>query len=805
MVRRRRDQGHTRYRITQLGDQAVDLAAGQLPAFTRLGALGDLDLQHFGVDQVFRGHPETAGGHLLDFRALDGAVTRRVFAAFAGVGTRAQAVHGFRQGFVGFRRQGAEGNTRRVEALEDRLQRFDFADRQRRLQGFHLEQVADHRHRTVVHQRGVFLELGVVALLHGSLQGADHIRVVGVVLTAVDELQQAALLDRLARAPGFAGQQFLFGFEVDETRALDPARYATEAQVDHFLGQADGFEQLRTAVGSDGGNPHFREDLQQALGDALAVVLEDFVEIAQHFAGTDQVAQHFVGQERIDRRGTETDQHGKVVRIACGGGFHQDVAVAAQAFLGQAVVHRTGRQGRMHRQLARGDMAVAEDDLGPPATHGFFGLVGDVAHRRFQPDALVVVQVDDLASEARTLEVHQRAPLGRGDHRRAEDHPRSVLRRLFEDVALGTEADLQRHDDGFTQRVDRRVGHLGELLAEIVVRRAHTLGQHRHRRIVAHGADRLVALLAQRTQHLVALFERDLVHLHVLLELLDVVERRTMVVVFHGRLDTQGVFTQPLLVRVARLQAVVDGIGVEDLTGFGVHGKDLPRTDTALGDDIFRLVVPHADFRRQGDIAVLGGHPTGWTQAVAVEQADRVTTFGHHHARRAVPRFHVHGVEFIERAQVGVHGVDVLPCRRNQHAHATEQVDTAGHHQFEHVVHARGVGTDTVDQRAQLVEIGDQVVGELGAPGLGPVAVAGDGVDLAVVRQEAERLRQGPFRQGVGGEALVEHADRGFQARVAEVRIEGGEVRRHHQAFVDDGLVGKAADVVVGIGGIGHR
>ena len=35
--------------------------------------------------------------------------------------------------------------------------------------------------------------------------------------------------------------------------------------------------------------------------------------------------------------------------------------------------------------------------------------------------------------------------------------------------------------------------------------------------------------------------------------------------------------------------------------------------------------------------------------------------------------------------------------------------------------------------------------------------------------------------------------------------IEGGQVRRHHQAFINDGLVRKAADVVVGVGGVGHR
>ena len=41
----------------------------------------------------------------------------------------------------------------------------------------------------------------------------------------------------------------------------------------------------------------------------------------------------------------------------------------------------------------------------------------------------------------------------------------------------------------------------------------------------------------------------------------------------------------------------------------------------------------------------------------------------------------------------------------------------------------------------------------------GPLTVTGDGVDLTVVRQVAERLRQRPAWYGVGGEALMEQTD----------------------------------------------
>jgi hypothetical protein len=46
MVRRRRDQADARRRVAHLGDDRVDLVAGQLAAFAGLGALRHLDLHH---------------------------------------------------------------------------------------------------------------------------------------------------------------------------------------------------------------------------------------------------------------------------------------------------------------------------------------------------------------------------------------------------------------------------------------------------------------------------------------------------------------------------------------------------------------------------------------------------------------------------------------------------------------------------------------------------------------------------------------------------------------------------------------
>ena len=77
VVRRRRDQADARRGVPGPGDPRVDLVARQLAALAGLGALGHLDLQVVGVDQVLAGHAEPAGGHLLDRASGAGRRWRR--------------------------------------------------------------------------------------------------------------------------------------------------------------------------------------------------------------------------------------------------------------------------------------------------------------------------------------------------------------------------------------------------------------------------------------------------------------------------------------------------------------------------------------------------------------------------------------------------------------------------------------------------------------------------------------------------------------------------------------------------------
>ena len=367
----------------------------------------------------------------------------------------------------------------------------------------------------------------------------------------------------------------------------------------------------------------------------------------------------------------------------------------------------------------------------------------------------------------------------------------------MEHIALSAQIRLQGHDDRLAQRIDGRVGDLCKLLAEIVVQRALLQGQHRHGRVVAHGAHGFITRFRQRAQHLIALFKADLEHFHVGRQIGRLNALGHLAV--EGIHDALRALFQPALVGMGRLQPPIDLVAVQQLPRVRVHHQQLTRTDAPLGHHVFIAVGVRAHLRGQGDQAVAGAHPARGAQAVAIQQANRVAPVRQHDARRPVPGFHVHGVIFVKRLQVRVDGVDVLPGRRNQHTQRPRHVDTAGEQDIQHIIQAGRIRTAAVDQGRDCRDVGQVIAGKQGGARLRPIAVALDGVDFAVVGQEPKRLRQRPARQGVGGEALVEHADRRAQALVREVVVKARQVHRHDQRLVGDDARRKATDIKVRI------
>ena len=112
------------------------------------------------------------------------------------------------------------------------------------------------------------------------------------------------------------------------------------------------------------------------------------------------------------------------------------------------------------------------------------------------------------------------------------------------------------------------------------------------------------------------------------------------------------------------------------------------------------------------------------------------------------------------------------------------------HQRLEEVGDVLGVAHhDDVVRVGGVDEVVELLLGEgLGLlPGADPVDVPNQGVDLAVVPEHAERLRERPARLRVGREAPVVDGKVRLEERILQVVVEGAQHRALDHPFVDDG------------------
>ena len=352
------------------------------------------------------------------------------------------------------------------------------------------------------------------------------------------------------------------------------------------------------------------------------------------------------------------------MRVARAGGFNNDVGVAAQALIHQTRLDSAHRHWCRHRQTVFRDVAVGQYQQHGTVTHHLFGFVAQRIHRLFEARVVHVEgNIERVGAIVLLFHGGELFEIGVQQDRRFKGQTVRLAFGLAEDVHLATDAGGQRHHVGFTQRIDWRVGHLRKLLTEIVVNNARLAGEHGERGIVTHRADRFLPVFAEHANNRVQLF-RAVVKL--LLEaregiVVHLAAAHFVVRQIFERHQATDVFRHPLFIRMAAFQIVIGFRRVQNTAAAGIDHHQLARTDAAFLDHFVRLVIPDADFRGAGDELIFGDDVARRTQTVTVEVTGGKTTVGHHDARRAIPRLHMHGVKVKEGTQFQVHIRVVLP------------------------------------------------------------------------------------------------------------------------------------------------
>ena len=168
-------------------------------------------------------------------------------------------------------------------------------------------------------------------------------------------------------------------------------------------------------------------------------------------------------------------------------------------------MHGAGREQRGDRHAVGAGGAVGQDDDVLAGANGLLGARQSLSSALPMPAGAVIGAIGDVERDGAELIVGDVADaadalqvlVGEDRMRRLEP---LLLRGAFEVEQVRPRADKghERHDQLLADRVDRRVGHLGEVLLEISVQQLRLVGQRRNRRVGAHRADGLLAGLGHR-------------------------------------------------------------------------------------------------------------------------------------------------------------------------------------------------------------------------------------------------------------------------------------------------------------------
>ena len=237
-----------------------------------------------------------------------------------------------------------------------------------------------------------------------------------------------------------------------------------------------------------------------------------------------------------------------------------------------------------------------------------------------------------------------------------------------------------------------------------------------------------------------------------------------------------------------------------DHAALDIHDEDLAGTQPSLLHDI-RGVERHGAGLGGGrdDAGARDGHGHR-AQAVSVEHRAHPGAVAEGERGRAVPRRHEAGGAAAKAVELGL---DVGAQRggvRDGDQQRSVEAPARRDHQVEDLVERVGVGDAIEQQRLHGREAVADPATQLGAPSAHLLAVAAHGVDLAVVGEDPEGLRERPGGVGVGGVPLMEHdmADRQVAEQVGiqrpdrgsqdEALVDHGARRRgHHRESLDAG------------------
>mmetsp|Transcript_6566 Transcript_6566/g.12307 ORF Transcript_6566/g.12307 Transcript_6566/m.12307 type:complete len:552 (-) Transcript_6566:949-2604(-) len=483
--------------------------------------------------------------------------------------------------------------------------------------------------------------------------------------------------------------------EALEVHTTQTGSSSSEAHVDDFLANTNSLEDLRALVAQESGNTHLGHHLAHTHVDSCDVVVHDGG-IGNLLLRIDlllltQLEHGLEHNIRADSIAAKTNQRAHVVHLTGFSTLEDQPDLQTLLRRHQGLMDGSDSQQCLRRHTGWADGTVRQHDefrtirnrgchLRAQAVKALFqalralgflkgGVDGDhlpvlpASHLRHALDAGQVIRTQDWVVQGDSL---------------------ALLRRVVQQIALRTNTGLERHHDGFTERIDGRVCHLGEQLLEVVKHQARTLRHTSESCIVTHGAQRLLPVEDHWDKQLVQVLAGVVKHSQTGIEALSL-DSRT------GRdggawnlvpqsINGNEVVLHPLAVWSGTANVVLQILVLVEDTLLRVDQQHTTRLQASLLLDGVRRRLHNAHFARHNHHVVVGDVETGRSQTVTVQHCPNVTSIGEAEQTRAVPGLHQQGGPLVETLLLCRHQSVVLPGLRNASHHDFWQLTGLLHH-----------------------------------------------------------------------------------------------------------------------------
>ena len=644
--------------------------------------------------------------------------------------------------------------------------------------------------------RSVLLEQVIVVTPCCLLEQMDGLRIVQVFFLVAPFLVPAHTAQTLVHAQIIRVKCTLVHghaalcdiIQINTAHTADSIR---EVFVHNAFADAQCLENLRTLVGLDGGNTHFRCDLDDTRNQCVNIRLACLGVILIHQATVNHIIQGIQCQIRIDCACAKAQQRCEMMHLArlCGLDDKRNCSVLSGAY--QIGLQGSHCKQRRDRQMIVVYATVCQNQNRCTLGVCLFCLLIQVFDGIVQGNVLGIQHGDICSFQSVNIHATNLHQIQVRQNRVVDFQYPAVPLILFQDVAGNAQINRGIRDNRFSDGVDRRIGYLCEHLLEVVEQRRILFGHRRDRCICTHCRSRLAAVQCHRHHHVIQRFISIAKRTLQPEQFLAAVAERALVRHFQFA-EAEQVVIQPLAVGLTLCIVIFQALIVDQLALDGIYQQHLARMETLFLYDLFcRDIVQCADLRGQDQTSVIGHIVPGRTQTVSVQDSAHDITIGEDDGCRTVPGFHHSCIVLIERTLFPAHSRDVLPRFRNGHHYCQRQIHAGHGHEFQCVVQTGRVRATHIQHGENILHAVIQclaVENVLTAQHL--IHVTGNGVDLTVVYHHTVRVRTLPAGVGVGAETGVDNTDCRMIIRAVQIVVEQTELFYQEHTFIYNGTAG---------------